>query len=436
MIYRLMILNMLTILWAYKPISPEKRQTWGNVVLSCAVLIVLRLPFYFFFNTLTPVWLFTVLRILPTVIFLRLYKGIDWKRCLYFSCITWIGFTLSSTVFSSPWLNGITRGEIQLTGSAVWDKIVGALLENGTQFLLVTMLTRLIPINRIKKVETERFLLLAYVVFCEAYLVQMLSVTQNSASGEFDPQFSVYIILMQTVVMGGMLLFERYMSIVENRTREQMLDLAGEYQYAAWKERQSAETDVRRLHHDMKNHLLAIQGMKNDPEQVDRYIEQMLDGLKSFEVLRRTGNELLDGLLSEKIRIAAGYGVELTAELDFRSCSYIDSFDVCTIFGNILDNAIEAAAKVQSPCQRIIRLQGALRAERLVITCTNPYTGKLKPLGDLFATGKADAKLHGIGLSNVKRSAEKYGGEVLIDTEQTGIFKLILMLPAATPSAE
>ena len=430
------ILNTLTQIWAYMPIPAEKKSTWQNTVFSCFILIILRLPFFYIFDGMKPVWLFTLLRILPPMIFLKLYKGIDWKRCLYFSCITWVGFTISSTLFSSPTLFGLVDAASHPTASTFLDKIVGTLLGNGAAFILVTLLTRLIPLARIKEIGSDRLILLAYVVFCESYLIQLVSVTRSNGLGELTDQFSVYFVLMQTVVMGGMLLFERYMSVVENRTREQMLDLAGEYQYAAWKERQSAETDVRRLHHDMKNHLLAIQGMKNDPEQVDRYIEQMLDGLKSFEVLRRTGNELLDGLLSEKIRIAAGYGVELTAELDFRSCSYIDSFDVCTIFGNILDNAIEAAAKVQSPCQRIIRLQGALRADRLMITCTNPYTGKLKPLGDLFATGKADAKLHGIGLSNVKRSAEKYGGEVLIDTEQTGIFKLILMLPAATPSAE
>ena len=431
MIYRLMLFNTLTLLWAYAPIASEKRLTLRSVVVSCCILIGLRLPFYLIFNQSKPVWLFTVLRLLPTAVFLYFYKGLDWKRCLYFSSLTWIGFTLCSTIFATPWLSGITRGGISLTGNVFWDRVLGATLEHGTYFLVITVLTRLLPMNHIRKIEKERFLLLGYVIFCETYLVQMLDVTKTSALGRAQPELTVYIILMQSVVIGGMILFERYMAVSESRGKERMLDLAGQYRYEALRERQEAETDVRRLHHDMKNHLLALRSIENDPAKVDEYIEHMLDSLKKLEVLRRTGNELLDGLLAEKIRIAAVHGIEMTAELDFRPCSYMESFDVCTIFGNILDNAIEAAEKVQSPCQRKIQLCGSCAADQMVITCTNPYTGKLNQLGELYRSSKADAELHGIGLSNVKHSVEKYGGTMLIDSGTAGVFRLVLMLPEA-----
>lgn len=425
------LVNTLILLWAYAPICSPQKRSKRNAVVSCLILNILRIPFYSVFKHMAPIWLPTVLRIVPIAVFLYFYTGIDWKRCIYFSSLAWVGFTIASTIFGILSLSGVVERGHFFTGENSGKYLLTSILEHSLSFFAVTVLTRLFPMKSIQKIEKERFLLLGYVIFCEAYLVQMLDVIKASALGRAQPELTVYIILMQSVVIGGMLLFERYMAVSESRGKERMLDLAGQYRYEALRERQEAETDVRRLHHDMKNHLLALRSIENDAAKVDEYIEQMLDSLKKLEVLRRTGNELLDGLLAEKIRIAAVHGIEMTAELDFRPCSYMESFDVCTIFGNILDNAIEAAEKVQSPCQRKIQLCGSCAADRMVITCTNPYTGKLDQLGELYRSSKADAELHGIGLSNVKRSVEKYGGTMLIDSGTAGIFRLVLMLPAA-----
>ena len=327
-----MLVNTLTLLWAYAPIRSEKKRSIRNAVVSCLILNILRIPFYSVFKHMTPIWLSTVLRMVPITAFLYFYTGIDWKRCIYFSSLAWVGFTIASTIFGILSLSGIVERGRFFTGENSGKYLLTSILEHSLSFLTVTVLTRLFPMKSIPKIGKERCFLLGYVIFCEAYLVQMLAVTKASALGRAQPELTVYIILMQSFVIGGMLLFERYMAVSESRGKERMLDLAGQYRYEALQERQEAETDVRRLHHDMKNHLLALRSIENDAAKVDEYIEQMLDSLKKLEVLRRTGNELLDGLLTEKIRIAAVHGIEMTAELDFRPCSYTASKEDATHF--------------------------------------------------------------------------------------------------------
>ena len=421
--------NTLILLWGYWPIRPTRPIPRWRSILACAVLILLRLPLYLFVDLVQPTWLQSILRFLPCVVYLRLAKEVDWKRCFYFACITWIGFTLCANVFRTPWLGGMTLGRFAFTSSDSVNRIIGTILEHGLDFLVITALTRLIPLNNIRSTWSVRTCLLTFVIICQLYIIQTLeSLSQFPLVADL-PELTIYLIIMQLFVAGGLILFERYLVSTAEWERARVAELDARYRYESLRQRQEGELNIRRLHHDMKNHLLTIRRLSDRPDAQNAYLSNLLEKeLSAMEGYVQTGNSLLDGLLDEKMAQAKSLGIQLSVTLDFRPCAYIDGTDVCAIFGNIVDNAIEATAQLEDTSQRVISLSSRQAADRLVISCANPYKGTLHQEERSFISSKT-APGHGIGLHSIRRSVEKYGGVLTIDTAQPDIFRLILMLP-------
>ena len=88
--------------------------------------------------------------------------------------------------------------------------------------------------------------------------------------------------------------------------------------------------------------------------------------------------------------------------------------DVCSIFSNILDNAIEACNKTYMD-KKYIKIRGTLVKSYYVIRCENSKTNKLEIKNSKIITSKKDKFIHGIGLKSVKSSIKKYNGDLEIE---------------------
>lgn len=151
--------------------------------------------------------------------------------------------------------------------------------------------------------------------------------------------------------------------------------------------------------------------------------------LADFEQCVRTGNDLLDGIFSAKMRQAARQGVDLLVDLDFSYCDYLDDRDLCNIFGNLLDNAIEAACKMKDEQYRSVMIKGRPAANQLAIHFSNYYRDTLDLSENLLPTIKTDAAHHGIGLSSVKKSLAKYDGVLAFRTTPEKRLIVTVLLP-------
>jgi len=102
--------------------------------------------------------------------------------------------------------------------------------------------------------------------------------------------------------------------------------------------------------------------------------------------------------------------------------------DVCTIFGNILDNAIECELGIQDKEKRLIHLAVYGKRDFLVIRCGNYCPEPLQFRDGLPVSTKGDAVYHGYGIKSVRHAAEKYGGTMVI-RDQDGWFEIRLVIP-------
>ncbi|MBP0968022.1 MAG: ATP-binding protein, partial [Oscillospiraceae bacterium] len=106
----------------------------------------------------------------------------------------------------------------------------------------------------------------------------------------------------------------------------------------------------------------------------------------------------------------------------------ITSADLCTVFANAIDNAIEACAKDESDTEKQIEIRSDFQQGFYQLRITNPVFEKVEIRhGNQIRTSKEDASLHGFGVANIVRTAQKYGGDAVM-TAENGLFALEVSL--------
>lgn len=220
----------------------------------------------------------------------------------------------------------------------------------------------------------------------------------------------------------------------QQREEYQLQELQMQHQY--YEERIKEEERVRRVYHDMKNHLLVIQAQLEDFENTDnrseneerkheteKMIQSLQHQIADYENYVQTGNAFLDVILRDKLKKAKEKKIDFHTEIDFTNGDFIDALDVSTIFGNALDNAIEACEKVSEE-KRFITMKVRTKNNFLVIYLENSAVWEKME----STTTKEDVFLHGYGLKNIQWAVEKYGGQCKRDF-QNDMYILSILLP-------
>ena len=174
--------------------------------------------------------------------------------------------------------------------------------------------------------------------------------------------------------------------------------------------------------HDLKHKIAAFRGRLEESE-----IRDMENAVMIYDSIVKTGNEVLDVILTEKSLQCGKNGIQLTCTVDDSDLRFISISDLYSLFGNIIDNAVEAVLKAEA-CKRIICLNIKSNQKLLSVHSENYYTGNIVFVNGLPQTTKKDTHFHGFGMKSVKMIVEKYGGNVLARTEGE-LFKLDILIP-------
>ena len=160
-----------------------------------------------------------------------------------------------------------------------------------------------------------------------------------------------------------------------------------------------------------------------DPEEI-RQVKSMI-GI--YDSVVKTGNETLDIILTERSLYCEKHGIRLSCMVDGSKLNFMSVGDICALFGNALENAIEAVLKLENKEDRIISFQVRQNRGMLIVTVDNYFSGDVNFTQDLPETTKADRENHGYGLRSIRMVTEKYGGEMTILTDE--MFHLTILLP-------
>lgn len=184
---------------------------------------------------------------------------------------------------------------------------------------------------------------------------------------------------------------------------------------------------IQSLKHDMKNHIICIKNLIDSNENAMVYIENIEDILKiDKNRIVKTGNMFLDLILEEKLEICKKNKIYFGINIyNIEKIKFIEPMDICSIFSNIIDNAIEASMKINDFNERKIDLRGNIANNFFVIRIENNKKNKILKNKDTIITNKLGS-IHGLGLKSVKMAVDKYNGKINIDyTENRFCVKII-----------
>ncbi len=184
-------------------------------------------------------------------------------------------------------------------------------------------------------------------------------------------------------------------------------------QYAQYRQSRESIEVINHKYHDLK-HQIAVLRAEPDAGRRSAYLDGMEEEIRDYEAQNKTGNSVLDTVLTGKSLYCARHGVELTCVADGARLEFMDVMDLCTIFGNILDNAIECELRVEEREKRLIHLAVYAKKDLLVIRCENYCPEVLKFQDGLPVSTKPEGAYHGYGIKSVRRAAGKYGGAVTV----------------------
>lgn len=171
---------------------------------------------------------------------------------------------------------------------------------------------------------------------------------------------------------------------------------------------------MRQLYHDMKNHIICMKRLNECGYSNINYVENIENKLISLDNTFDTGNVLLDIILNEKKEVCNNHNIKFSCNINFTKCDFIDSEDVCSIFSNILDNAIEACEKINGN-KKHVYLDGKIVNKFFILKAENTKCNEINVKNNKFITNKKDKYLHGLGIKSIKESVKKYKGETVID---------------------
>lgn len=168
--------------------------------------------------------------------------------------------------------------------------------------------------------------------------------------------------------------------------------------------------EIRRIRHDMKQSYTVLETLLSEnrtTEAID-YIRSGRSAIAQTEVLVDVGNDFVNSILNSKLSTAKQLGIEVICS-SVKDISGIEAVDLCTLLGNMLDNAIEAAEQCP-PEKSLIEVKITSSDEKLIIQVTNSIKcSVLKENSELKST-KQNPSEHGFGVKSIRLIAQKYFG--------------------------
>ena len=226
------------------------------------------------------------------------------------------------------------------------------------------------------------------------------------------------------IIGGAVFLLRRYMiSLVDKRISFYQSDLILKH----YDEVQHIYSQMRGWRHDYHNHIQAMKAFLALGQEAEHkaYLNKLDLDLRNVDSLIKSGNVMVDAILNSKISLASSKKINIRAKATVPKEIQVSEIDLCVIIGNLLDNAMEACAKM--PEKAFIRLYIGRHKEMLYISVSNSSSGELRRAGKSYLSTKGSPS-HGFGLLRIDRIADKYGGFVNRQSEE-GIFATEITLP-------
>ena len=225
--------------------------------------------------------------------------------------------------------------------------------------------------------------------------------------------FALAMIFMGAALIGVILLvFNTYNKdyyFNQSAVKEEIIRIQQQYYQNIY----DNDREMRRFRHDIFSQLSCLKLLLTDgkTEEALEHLQEIGDHFEGLMIPKyHTGNEILDVIINQKIQEAGGKGIGIKFEGKLDKPDFMDTYDLCALFSNMLDNSIEAYETIRN-YDEIITVSVLTHRNTVLFQFTNPATVEMYEAVRHGGTTKADTENHGFGMENVRRVIDKYSGE-------------------------
>lgn len=351
-------------------------------------------------NPLAPMLTYLMLSLAVYTLFAHLYSALSWQISLFAGLVFLTAdnsaWSLINSVLRMIWNTNFlytgTLGQRLLVVLALWAVELG----------ILALVSRHLP--ALEHLVLSRSMLLLIVLAAIPFLTIRWFSSQLPAENTKAFQFGITLcFLCQLVLLVGDVGRE---TTERERRAELEMKRVLQMQHQQFDAKMQNIEAVNRKYHDMKNLLLYLE--KRDLTEA----RQLVQEIRPYETLVSTGNEAVDIILSEKLRTCQQESICCVPYVDGSMLDFMSPLDICTIFGNALDNAIESCRTIPEPENRQISIKTNRRGQNTVVIFRNTFGVAPQIRDGLPVSSKQDRENHGFGLRSIRYIVQKYGGQL------------------------
>ncbi len=255
-------------------------------------------------------------------------------------------------------------------------------------------------------------------------------------TGKYSLDITIYRPILPLILLNFILILAAYFLIFRffRQTREQltlqneqnllqMQVVAAQMHLEDLKESQEKTIIYR---HDMRHHLALIDGYLagNNREDARKYIADVKEKIEGAAVEKYCNNYRVNLILYRYIAMAKNEGISVETQIDLPEKTTVSDMDLCVIFANVIENAVNACKRIPYKNQRYIKIVCKTKNDQLFIQINNSYEGTVMFDNDLPVSTKEN---HGLGTKSIATVVKKYSG-VYSFTAENGVFKTSIIL--------
>ena len=268
-------------------------------------------------------------------------------------------------------------------------------------------------------------IVIAVAVFAFSNLSFVFSNTPFSAGLSAD----IFYIRTLVDIAGIMILYVYQSRICELLAEKELRNIHSmlKAQYDKYRSYQTTFDLINMKYHDLKHQIEGLRAEMSEEERT-KWLDSLEQELESYSPELETGNSVLDTLIAGKMMNCRANNIKITCVADGDILDFMHVADICTVFGNALDNAIESVSLIDDPEKRLIHLSITQKRNFVLIQINNYCEGTITMKNGYPVTTKADKGNHGFGLKSIRYTVEKYHGTLTFDLKDNW-FELKMLIP-------
>lgn len=260
-------------------------------------------------------------------------------------------------------------------------------------------------------------------VICLAPLISIVTIIICTDNNDIVQIFPIAIASIFTN-LGIMYLVGHMVHNVQINLENQNLHILNSY----YKELENNQTEIRKLRHDINNQLAAIGNLitSGNIEEAKDYFDTLSYVVAgSNRVFCKNG--IVNAVLNVKYNLATEYNIDCFLNIDIDSVLGINAIDLCSLFANTLDNALEASMQIEEPPLRKIEVKARCDKGYFSYQISNNKSNKITIINNCYISSKTDVKSHGFGIKTIKDIVQKYNGTLDITYTETEFTVLVII---------